>query len=167
MKPAAKNPAPEDPRAELVELFYPVHYTVGLAIEDIIRARVLTRKQAAILWLIRSEGRDQKMMPRKQIERFVSEWFELSNSEISKALRVMARPPLELIRIVESPNSGRERSIMLTPKGQRFIRDAVASAIRFFNPVRDAVDRRSARAGIRFLEDAIVALAAARGRTGR
>ena len=168
MKPASKNAARrtprEDPRAQLVELFYPVHYTVGLAIEDIIRAKVLTRKQAAILWLIRSEGREQKMMPRKQIERFVSEWFELSNSEISKALRAMARPPLELISIVESPNSGRERSIMLTPKGERFMRDAVASAIRFFDPVRDGVDRGSAKAGIRFLEDAIVALAAARSR---
>ncbi len=155
-----------DPRTRLVELFYPVHYTVGLAIEDIIRAGVLTRKQAAILWLIRSEGGERRMMPRKRIEQFVSEWFELSNSEISKALRGMARPPLELVRIVESPTSGRERSVMLTAKGERFLREAVANATRFFDPVRDRVDERLAQAGIRFLECAIAALAQARAKAG-
>ena len=104
------------------------------------------------------------MMPRKRIEQFASEWFELSNSEISKALRAMARPPLELIRIAESPTSGRERSVMLTAKGERFLRAAVANATRFFDPVRDHVDGRLAQAGIRFLESAIAALAAARAK---
>jgi DNA-binding MarR family transcriptional regulator len=171
MKPspdkASRHEAGKDARAQLVELFYPVHYTVGLAIEDIIRAGVLTRKQAAILWLIRSEGRERRMMPRKEIERFISGWFELSNSEISKALRGMARPPLELIRIVESPSSGRERSVLLTAKGERFMSKAVANAVRFFDPVRNTLDDREAQAGIRFLEDAIVALEAAGGRSGR
>ena len=34
---------------EILELFYPVHYQVGMALEDQLRQRRLTRKQAAIL----------------------------------------------------------------------------------------------------------------------
>ncbi len=46
----------EDPAAELLELFYPVHYKGGMALEDAMRRGQLTRKQVAILWLIRVEG---------------------------------------------------------------------------------------------------------------
>src|SRR5579885_1731043 len=67
-----------DPRTRLVELFYPVHYTVGLAIEDIIRAGVLTRKQAAILWLIRSEGGERGMMPDRKSTRLNSSHVSIS-----------------------------------------------------------------------------------------
>jgi hypothetical protein len=41
---------------ELLELFYPVHYRSGIAFEDAMHGGQLTRKQTAILWLIRFEG---------------------------------------------------------------------------------------------------------------
>ena len=100
--------AAEDLVAELLELFYPVHYKGGMALEDAMRDGQLTRRQVAILWLIRSEGERGRRMARKEIERLLTTWFEISSSAITKALRSMARPPLSLLQVREDPQSGRE-----------------------------------------------------------
>src|SRR5260370_38227809 len=88
---------------EILELFYPVHYQVGMAREDALRQRRLTRKQVAILWLIRSIGGERRRLSRKQIQQAVTNWCEGNNSQITKELRAMARPPLGLIANVEDP----------------------------------------------------------------
>ncbi len=77
-----------------------------MALEDALRDRRLTRRQVAILWLIRSIGGERRGLSRKQIQQAVTDWFEVSNSQITKALRAMARPPLGLVQIVEDPKSG-------------------------------------------------------------
>src|SRR5262249_12412344 len=97
--------------AELLELSYPLPYKSGIGLEDSMRAGRLTRKQVAILWLIRSEGEQGCRMARKEIERLLATWFEISSSAITKALRGMARPPLGLVQIIEDPQSGREKQV--------------------------------------------------------
>lgn len=116
----SENPA-ERRITELLELFYPVHYKTGIAFEDAMRAGKLTRKQTAILWLIHSEGIERRQMRRKEIERSLQTWFEVSSSAITKALRGMSRPPLSLLRIVEDPDSAREKQVVLTAKGEKFV----------------------------------------------
>lgn len=122
---AAKPRSASDLRREapgrLLELFYPIYYSVGYAIANTLRSGTLTRQQAAILWLIHSEGEDGRRMRRKDVERFLGDWFEVTNSAISKALRALARAPHELLLLVEDPNSGREKQIHLTPKGIAFV----------------------------------------------
>src|SRR5450755_1185860 len=51
--------------SELLELFYAVHYRGNMTLEDAMRGE-LTRKQAAILWLMRSEGDISAGMHRKE-----------------------------------------------------------------------------------------------------
>src|SRR5215813_11574461 len=97
--------AEENPAAVLLEFFYPFHYKGGMALEDTLRCGQLSRKQVAILWLIRSEGEPGKRMRRKDIERLIQTWFEVTSSAITKALRGMARPPLNLMQIVEDRQS--------------------------------------------------------------
>jgi DNA-binding MarR family transcriptional regulator len=111
---------------ELMEFFYSVHYEIGTALEDVVRADVLSRQQAAILWLIRSQGDDGSRMRRKDIESNVQRWFEVTSAALSKSLRAMMRPPLELIEITEDPRSGREKLVALTRKGKAFL-DAAAT----------------------------------------
>src|SRR5258708_24579780 len=89
------------------------------------RAGRLTRKQTAILWLIHSEGSDRRQMRRKDIERLLQTWFEVSSSAITKALRGMSRPPLGLLRMVEDPQSAREKQVVLTSKGEKFLHSMV------------------------------------------
>ncbi len=39
----------DEKAAEFLDLFYPIHYTLGMALEATLRMNVLSRKQAAIL----------------------------------------------------------------------------------------------------------------------
>jgi len=143
---------------EILELFYPVHYRVGMALEDALRERRLTRKQVAILWLIRSIGGERRGLSRKQIQQAVTNWFEVSNSQITKVLRAMARPPLALIRIVEDPKSGREKQVLLTAKGERFLLTMVERGRAFFRPVGERLAPELIRDGLVFLRQASAAL---------
>jgi DNA-binding MarR family transcriptional regulator len=113
---------------ELMEFFYSVHYEIGTALEDVVRADVLSRQQAAILWLIRSQGDGGVRMRRKDIESNVRRWFEVTSAALSKSLRAMMHAPLELIEITEDPRSGREKLVALTLRGKAFLEVAATKA---------------------------------------
>ena len=136
---------------QFLDLFYPVHYKIGIGIEDALRGGRLTRHQVAILWLIRSEGEDGRSISRKEIERSITRWFELRNSAISKSLRAMARPPLGLLEILEHPTSGRERQVVLTTKGLREIDRMVEQGRRFIQTMVDHLAAEEATQGVHFL----------------
>jgi DNA-binding MarR family transcriptional regulator len=155
--PARQIRTEDDPAAELLELFYPIHYKGGLALEDVLRRGRLSRKQVAILWLIRSEGEDGRRMRRKDIEQVIQSWFEVSSSAITKALRGMARPPLGLVQVLEDPHSGREKQILLTPKGERFLSAMVAEGREFLQQIVGQIPEELVKTGIEFLGQATAA----------
>lgn len=146
------------PVTALLEFFYPIHYKLGMTLEDALRKGQLTRKQVAILWLIRSEGEDGRRMPRKEIERLLATWFEISGSAITKALRTMARPPLSLVKLVEDPRSGREKLVILTAKGEQFLLAMMEAGQQYIQQIADRVSEDDLRAGIRFLSQVTEAL---------
>jgi DNA-binding MarR family transcriptional regulator len=147
---AVAEPISDDARAFL-DLFYPVHYKIGIGIEDALRGGALGRHQVAILWLIRSEGEGGKCLSRKAIEQSLSRWFEVGSSAISKALRAMSRPPFELLEIGEHPDSGRERLVTLTAHGQREMDRMVARGQQFIQTMVDQLNAVEARQGVQFL----------------
>ncbi|MDO8435019.1 MAG: winged helix DNA-binding protein [Candidatus Binatus sp.] len=110
-----------DSAAEFLEFFYPVYYQIGKAFEDALGNEQLSRKQVAILWLLRSEGGAKGRLRRKDIQRLIGTWFEISSPTITRALRSMARPPLRLVQLSEDSRSGREQMVSLTPDGKSFI----------------------------------------------
>jgi DNA-binding MarR family transcriptional regulator len=137
--------------AELLELFYPIHYRGNMAVEDAMRGE-LTRKQAAILWLIRSAGSDGgRCMRRKDIVSRLQDWFEVSSPAVTQALRRMARPPLELVRLIEDADSGREKRVLLTSKGQRSLVMMVERGRGFLQKVVEQLPEEQVRAGVEFL----------------
>lgn len=163
-KPAKKKVLPttaaaaEPPQAsvskaaqDFLDLFYPVHYKIGIGIEDALRGGRLTRHQVAILWLIRSEGEGGKRIARKEIERSITRWFEIGNSAISKALRVLSKPPFALLEIVENPLSARERYVLLTPAGEAQIVWMVAQGQRFVQRMVDHLSADESAQGVHFL----------------
>jgi DNA-binding MarR family transcriptional regulator len=139
---------------ELLELFYPVHYKTGIAFEDAMRSGKLTRKQTAIMWLIHSEGIDGRQMRRKSIERSLQTWFEVSSSAITKALRGMSRPPLSLLKIVEDPDSAREKQVVLTIKGEKFLDLMVTEGRRLIRRMVDQLTAAEVDGGITYLRKA-------------
>lgn len=181
MKSAARPLLPEaSSAAELQEFFYPIHYQIGMALEDALRGGVLTRKQSAILWMIRSAGEDGRRMRRKEIVRLMQSWFEVTNSGISKAIRGMARPPLALVEITEDPRSAREKLISLTPKGEEFLaamaargevflqdivkhlsEDVIRGGIEYFRQLTEAFNRSRAERGQRARQEFVKSTAVA------
>ncbi len=140
--------------SELLELFYPVHYRGNMALEDAMRGE-LTRKQAAIMWLIRSEGGSSRAMRRKDIFRKLGDWFDITNPAVTKALRGMMRPSLGLVRLAESADSAREKTVFLTSKGERFLGTMVARGHEFMCQIvlemRQQLGEGEVDYGIRFL----------------
>ena len=133
---ARQASAASDPRthryAEFVDLFYPVHYRLGMTIEAAMCDGVVSRTQAAILWLVAREVDADGNILRKHVERQLRQWYETSNSNISKLLRDLAKPPLEFIVQRESAHSGREKVISLTPKGRKFFDGMRARGVVYF-----------------------------------
>jgi DNA-binding MarR family transcriptional regulator len=139
-----------DPAAEFLEFFYPVHYQIGKALEDVLRNNQLTRKQVAILWLLRSEGAPDGCLRRKDIQRLIGTWFEISSPSITRALRALARPPLRLVQLSEDPASGREKMVMLTPEGRRFLATMAAKGKQLLRPLLAQLSADEIRSGVQF-----------------
>ena len=144
--------------ADLLELFYPVHYRSNMAVEEAMRGD-LSRKQAAILWLIRSAGSDQgRSMRRKEIVLRLQDWFDVSSPAITQALRRMASPPMGLIRLVEDTDSAREKRVILTPKGEEFVRTMVERGRAFLRRLIEQLPEDRVSGGIEFLRAAVAAV---------
>ncbi len=144
-----KVPREEAPK-EFLELFFPIHYTVGMTVEDTLRSSILTRQQTIILWLIRSKGENGKTMNRKDIVKSMSYWFELTSSAISKALRSLAKPPLGCVSISEDPKSGREKIIQLTPKGEKFLLQMMENGRQLIKHLTDVMTEDEINHGLHF-----------------
>jgi DNA-binding MarR family transcriptional regulator len=141
-----KKTAPRD----MLELFFPIHYTVGMTVEDTLRNEVLTRQQTIILWLIRARGEGGVTMRRKDIAASMTYWFDLTNSAISKALRSLARPPLSLLDVSEDPNSGREKVVTLTAKGETFLQEMMRNAEGLIKIITDEMTDEEIVQGLHF-----------------
>ena len=148
---AGKNPDPEI-ISDLLELIYPIQYKWGLALEEALRLDGLSRMQVVILWLIRCEGEDGRAMPRKDIQRFLTAWFETSNSTVTKALRTMAAPPFKLIKLVEHPRSGREKKVLMTARGEQVFLMMLARCRTFLEPIAARIPIGEIRQGVDFLK---------------
>ncbi|MEM9725233.1 MAG: winged helix DNA-binding protein [Pseudomonadota bacterium] len=150
------NTASRRAARRFLELFYPIHYLVGGQIEDALRRRVLTRQQACILWTIRMEGEVQpdggRVMRRKDIERAVAEWYEVTSSAISKSLRALSAPPMGLIAISEDPSNGREKLVSLTEQGQRHVAAMFDSGEALIEQITARLTHDEIETGLHFLK---------------
>lgn len=106
--------------AELLEILYFVHDKGISAIGATMRGQ-LSRTQASILWLIRSEGEEGCSMLRKDVAKRLHNWFDLGSPAITTALQGLAESPLRLVRLIGNADSGREKKVILTAKGERFV----------------------------------------------
>ncbi len=146
--PISRDNAP----LNFLKLFYPFHYAVGMAVEKQLSGDTLNRHQTVILWIIKSKGQDGRTLPRKVIEQLIGEWYDLGSPAISKVLRKMAQPPLELIAIEESANSGREKSISLTEAGTETINAMIARTENFIAKISDRLTDAQILNGMDFME---------------
>ncbi|MFK7842515.1 MAG: MarR family winged helix-turn-helix transcriptional regulator [Sphingorhabdus sp.] len=145
--PIKRDSAPKN----FLKLFYPFHYSVGMAVEKHLSGPKLTRHQTVILWIIHSKGQDGHTIHRKTIERLIGEWYELGSPAISKVLRAMADKDLNLISIKESKTSGREKIIRLTKKGQSTVNDMMERTETFIKSISDELTDDEIVKGMEFM----------------
>ena len=136
---------------DFLDLFFPIHYLVGMQIEDALKCGVLTRQQACLLWTIHTRGTDGKKMRRKDIAHALASWYEVTSSAISKSLRALSKPPLNLITMVEDPENGREKFVVLTPRGVQFVESMMRNGTAFVETMVERLSDDEIRSGIHFL----------------
>lgn len=149
-KPPAGLAVPDDAAYQFLELYYPIHYKAGIGVEDALRGDKLSRHQVAILWLIHSEGDNGEHMSRKAIVRSLSNWFEISNAAITKALRGMTQPPLGLVRLDEDPDSGREKVVTLTRQGKVHLENMIRRGTAYVQLIVDELNNNQIVNGLDF-----------------
>ena len=118
-----------DPAAEFLEFFYPVHYQVGKALEEVLGSGQLNRKQVAMLWLIRAEGIQGHQIRRKDIQRLIATWFELSGSTVT-----------------------------LTAKGERFLTTMVEQGRNYIRPLLAKLSPEEIHNGLAFFRSGVLVL---------
>lgn len=156
-KTGGKRARRADPDAfaeRVLGYFYPVHYRFGMEMEQAMGQGQLGRKQAALLWLLHSEAGADGWMPRKDIEATLGTWFEMSPPNVTKIIRDTASPPHEMIEIIESPGSGREKMLRLTSAGRKFVSTMIDSATNFLTGRVGHMTQAKLAAGLAFLEEA-------------
>jgi DNA-binding MarR family transcriptional regulator len=97
-------------------------------------------------------------MRRKEIVLRLQDWFEVSSPAITQALRRMSRPPIGLVRLVEDADSAREKRVILTPKGEEFIRTMVERGRAYLQSLMEQVPEHQVSSGIEFLRAAVAAV---------
>lgn len=151
-------PGQEDLAAALMNLFLPIHYRIGVGFEETLRCGQLSRKQVAILWLMRAEGGPEGSMRRKDIERLLASWFETSSSTITRSLAALARAPLKLVRVVGDRDSGREKRVILTARGEEFLAEMANEGRVFTQKLLDQMPQREIREMVRLMQKAVAVL---------
>ena len=136
---------------DFLELFFPIHYLVGIQIEDALMSGILTRQQACILWTIRTQGENGSTMRRKDIEKALASWYEVTSSAISKSLRALTKAPIDLLTIVEDPNNGREKLVSLTPRGSQCVEGMMRNGTALMDTMVERLTQDEIETGIHFL----------------
>ena len=138
--------------ADLLSFYYPMHYRIGIDVETVMGQGRISRKQGTILWLIHSRADKDGWLRRKLIEERLSAWFEISNSSVSNLLRELTRPPLELVKQIENPSSGREKLVALTPKGRAFLDQSISLSLDYLGRHLEHIDQAMLDRGIQFFK---------------
>lgn len=138
--------------SNMLTFFYPIHYQVGMELETRMCQGKLSRQQAAIIWLIKSESGENGWVRRRVVEQALGSWFESSNSRVSQLLKELSNPPLALIVQIENPASGREKLITLTDAGSDFFESMRQAGINYFSSYFSHLRPEELKWGIHFLK---------------
>lgn len=134
-----------------LDYFYPIHFSIGMRIEQsLMSCGRLDRHQTVIMWILRSESmrNDSDTISRKEVVRLMTNWYDITSSMVSKALRGLAKEPLHYITLSEDPNSGREKLIKITPEGLAHCDRMIESATSLIKGITDQMSEDENKMGV-------------------
>lgn len=147
--------APQLASPDFLKLFYPFNYLVGEAMEGALQGEGLSHHEAVILWMIHSEGQDSSSLPRKEIERLITSWYELGSPAVTKVLKRMATRDQPLITVRSSARSGREKAVTLTSHGKHEVTEMMARATRMIDYIIAGWNDDEIEGGLHFLSQVV------------
>jgi DNA-binding MarR family transcriptional regulator len=150
----AASQAPRLFAERTLSYFFPIHYQFGMAMEQAMGQGRLGRKHAALLWLIHSEHDQSGWVPRKVVEACLSNWFEMSNPNITKVIKDISLGGDPLVKISTSPGSRREKVLGLTEAGRAFIDGMVDAAQQLLMQWVGHMPPKELEDGLRFMRKA-------------
>lgn len=134
-----------------LDCFYPIHFSIGMRIEkSLMSCGRLDRHQTVIMWILRSESQRRELdtISRKDVVKLMTNWYDITSSMVSKALRGLAKEPLNYITLTEDPNSGREKVISLTPEGHAHCDRMIESASDLIKGITDLMTEDENKMGV-------------------
>ncbi|WP_150787194.1 MarR family winged helix-turn-helix transcriptional regulator [Pseudomonas fluorescens] len=156
-KRCTRTKAHDDAVAPFVSLFYSIHYQFGMKLERRMCHTRLSRQQAAVIWVIQSETDEDGWVRRRSIELALNSWFDCCNSRVSRLIKELGSPPLQLIIQRDSPTSKREKVVALTEAGKSFLFGMQRAGEAFFLNYFSHMNREEMLWGQRFLSKAFAA----------
>jgi len=94
-------------------------------------------------------------MRRKDIERLLASWFETSSSTITRSLAALERAPLKLVRVIGDRDSGREKRVVLTTKGEQFLSSMTTEGRAFTQKLLDRMPQSEIHEMVQLMQKAI------------
>jgi len=147
-----RAPLAQDAARLFLDQYFPFHYEVGFAVERELRDPRLTQHQSVILWVVHAVGDKGVAIDRKDIERYLSAWFDVGSSAVSKAVRGLAKEPLQLVSLQEHPQSGRKKVVSLTPAGKRVVQGMIKRGETMIQKIVDELSDDEVAQGLNFLQ---------------
>ena len=139
--------------AQLFEYFYVVHYQVNMVLEDVMRGP-LTRKEAALIFLLYAEGGKESCLPRKLIVERLDSWFDATSSNVTKIIARLASTTMGLVAVTHLPGSARDKRISLSPKGSALIQSMLKKGENYSELLLEGLSDAQIRAGVEFFRAA-------------
>ena len=115
------QPPSDNNASELFNYFYLIHFQLNMAIEDVMRGS-LSRKEAALMLLLHSEGGKTACLPRRIVVERFSNWFEATSSNVTKIISRLSSDEIDLVKVSNEKGSARDKQISLTSNGKRTLR---------------------------------------------
>ena len=150
----SENPPTRHTLRELLGFFYPIHYQVGLELEQRICRDHLSRQQAAIIWMIASEAGPHGLIRRRQVDMTINNWFSIRKSRVTQLIAELEKPPLSLVQQVANPDSGREKLVGLTDAGREYHQMMVEAGLDYFAEILSHISEEELVNGMTFLDRA-------------
>lgn len=139
--------------AQLFEYFYVVHYQLNMVLEDVMRGP-LSRKEAALLFLLYAEGGKDGALPRKLVVDRLNSWFDATSSNVTKIIARLASAKVNLVLLTNVPGSARDKRISLSPKGSARIQSMLKKGEDYSELLLEGLTDEQIRAGLDFFRTA-------------
>lgn len=139
--------------SQLFNYFYLIHFQLNMAIEDVMRGP-LSRKEAALLLLLHSEGDKNGCLPRRLVVERFADWFEATSSNVTKIISRLSSEEVDLLQVSNEVGSARDKQISLTTNGKKCLKQMLKRGAAHTELLLQGIPEKDIQLGLEFFSKA-------------